>query len=95
LWERPEPHIRARVREYRRLCLDTSPLFGYAIRSAPSERVRRWATELRERVQTTFRIPAKARLKAAAVPALAAFATLHERLRPVVQPRSEVHRYRN
>jgi hypothetical protein len=29
------------------------------------------------------------------VPALAAFATLHERLRPVVQPRSEVHRYRN
>jgi radical SAM superfamily enzyme YgiQ (UPF0313 family) len=94
LRERPEPHIRARVREYRRSCLDTYPLFGIAIRQAPSERVRRWATELREWMEGTFEIPASARVKAGLVPALAVYARLRDRLHPVVQPHSEVHRYR-
>ena len=94
LRERSEPHLRARAREYRRLCLDTYPLFGAAIRRAPSERVRRWAIELRERVEDSFAVPASARVKAALVPALAAYATLRGRLRPNPQPGTEVHRYR-
>jgi radical SAM superfamily enzyme YgiQ (UPF0313 family) len=95
LRERLEPHLVARAREYRNLCLDVYPLFGLAIRRAPSERVRRWAAELRERIEGTFAIPPSARLKASLVPALALYAALRERLRPNPQPRSEVHRYRN
>jgi hypothetical protein len=91
---RPEPHLVARAREYRNLCLGVYPLFGLAVRKAPSEKVRRWATLLREKVEATFRIPASARLKAGLVPALAAYASLRERLQPNPQPRSEVHRYR-
>ena len=92
---RTEPHLVARAREYRNLCLETYPLFGLAIRKAPSEKVRRWARELREKVEATFRIPASARVKAGLVPALAVYAALRERLQPNPQPKSEVHRYRN
>ncbi len=92
---RTEPHLVARAREYRNLCLEVYPLFGLAIRKAPSEKVRRWATLLREQVEAAFRIPATARVKAGLVPALAVYAALRERLQPNPQPRSEVHRYRN
>jgi hypothetical protein len=94
LRDRAEPHVVARAREYRRLCLDVYPLFDLAIRRAPSEKVRRWATGLRERVEEAFEIPASTRLKAGLVPALAVYAALRERLQPNPQPRSEVHRYR-
>jgi len=88
------PHIAARVREYRRLCLDLYPLLGTALRRAPSPRVRSWLKGLDERVREEFRIPAKARLAAAAAPALALYTTLQDWLIPNPQPRTEVHHYR-
>jgi len=89
------PHLAARSREYRNLCLEVYPLIGLAIRRAPTERVRRWAGELRERVEETFGVTRAMRLKASLVPALAAYAALRERLQPNPQPPTEVHRWRN
>jgi haloalkane dehalogenase len=93
LRDRTEPHLVARAREYKNLCLEVYPLFGLAIRRAPTDRVRRWATELRERVEDAFRIGAAARVKTALVPALAVYAAVRDRLNPNPQPRSEVHRF--
>ena len=91
---RVQPHLQARAREYRSQCLELYPLLGLAIRTAPSERVRRWAIELREEVEETFDIPSTARFKAGILPVLAVWKRLKDRLRPNPQPGSEVHRYR-
>jgi haloalkane dehalogenase len=92
---RVQPHLQARAREYRNDCLRVYPLMGHAIRTAPSERVRRWAIELREELEDTFEIPASARWKAAVVPAFALWTQLKDRLRPFPQPRSGIRRYRH
>ncbi len=91
---RVQPHLQARAREYRRECLDLYPLLPLARRKAPNERLRRWAGELREEVEETFKIPASARLKAGLAPALAAWTSLKGALAPRPQPRTEIHRYR-
>jgi hypothetical protein len=92
---RVQPHLQARARAYRRQCVELFPLLGLAVRTAPSERVRRWAVELKEELEDTFEIPSSARLKAGIVPALAVWTWLKNRLRPDPRPRAEVHRYRS
>jgi hypothetical protein len=92
---RVQPHLQARARAYRSECVELYPLLGHAIRTAPTERVRRWAMGLREEIEDTFEIPSSARIRAGFVPALAVWAALRDRLRPRPQPRPVVHRYRS
>jgi hypothetical protein len=92
---RVQEHLQARARAYRRECVALYPLMGYAIRTAPTERVRRWAMGLREEIEDTFEIPSSARFRAGIMPALAAWARLRNRLRPHPRPRAVVRRYRS
>ncbi|UCG87905.1 MAG: hypothetical protein JSW71_05005, partial [Gemmatimonadota bacterium] len=59
--------FRRRAEENKRLCLEIYPLLRTAIRKAPSETVRTYLVDLRQRVEETLRIPPRARFKEAAV----------------------------
>jgi hypothetical protein len=87
------PLFRARAREYRSLCLQIYPLLRTAIRRAPSVKVRQHLSELRDRVGDALGISASVRLKEKAVPWLAMWAQAEQRLRPVVQPATVIHRF--
>lgn len=95
LRHRPEPIFRRRAQACRDLALEIYPLVAVAIRRAPSERVRRFLTELKARTEETFEIPTRTRLRARAVPLLAAYTALADRIAPIRQPRSVTHRYRD
>lgn len=94
LREHPEPLFRRRAAECRWLCLEIYPLLGAAIRLAPSDKVRRYLTALKQRAEDTFAIPMATRARERAVPVLALYTRLRERLVPHPQPRSIRHRYR-
>jgi hypothetical protein len=84
------PLFRRRAEEYKKLCLEIYPLLNTAIRRAPSDRVRRSLGELKERVEDTFHIPRLTRLKEAAVPLLASYSRMRDRVFPSSQPRTLV-----
>lgn len=82
------PLFRRRAEEYKKLCLEIYPLLKTAIRGAPSDQVRRSLGELKERVEDTFHIPRLTRLKEAAVPLLASYSRMRDRVFPNSQPRT-------
>lgn len=94
LQDSDDPLFRRRAEACRELALEIYPLVGVAISRAPSERVRRWLTELQERTETLFEIPRRARVRRRAAPLLAAYSELVDRVAPHRQPRSVTHRYR-
>lgn len=94
LRERVEPHFQARARACRDVALEIYPLLEVALRRAPSERVRSYLGDLKERTEDAFAIPAWARLRQYAAPVLASYTALTDRLPLGRQPQSEIHRYR-
>jgi radical SAM superfamily enzyme YgiQ (UPF0313 family) len=94
LRDRPEPLMRRRAEACRDLALEIYPLLPTAIRRAPSERVRRTVTALNQRTEDLFAIPTRTRLRTRAVPLLAAYSALVDRLAPNRQPQSLTHHYR-
>ena len=94
LRESPVPLFRARARENRRLALDIYPLLRTAIREAPSRKVHDWLVDLRSKAEELLEIPRFTKVLEGAVPALAAFTKLSQRLVPNPQPHTAIHRYR-
>jgi hypothetical protein len=86
--------FRRRAEDCRSLSLEIYPLLQTAIRRAPSGRVARRLRELKQAVEDAMEIPLSARLRAAAVPALAVHTRFRDRLRPHPQPRIAASRYR-
>lgn len=94
LRDHPDPALRRRAEEYRRLCLEIYPLLGTATRQAPSARVRTFLRELRERAEDALEIGPSARAMRMAVPSLVAWSRFVDRLRPNPQPPTVVERFR-
>jgi haloalkane dehalogenase len=88
-----EPLFRRRAEEYKRLCLEIYPLLKPAIKEAPSDRVRVYLRELKERTEDTFRIPRMAKLKERMVPILVSYTRARQSRLPVSQPPSLVEHY--
>jgi len=88
------PLYRARAREHKNMCLEIYPLLRHAIRRAPTGKVRGYLTDLRSRVEDDFRFPASGRLKETIVPLMSLSTRVKDRLFPIPQPKSLVHRYR-
>lgn len=94
LRERSGPLLRRRAEACRDMALEIYPLLPTAIRRAPSEGVRQTLVELKQRTEELFAIPTRTRLRTRAVPLLAAYTAMLDRLAPNRQPRSITRRYR-
>jgi hypothetical protein len=94
LRDHPDPALRRRAEEYRRLCLEIYPLLGTAIRQAPSAGVRTFLRDLRERAEDALEIGPSARAMQLAVPSLVAWSRFVDRMRPNPQPPTVVERFR-
>jgi radical SAM superfamily enzyme YgiQ (UPF0313 family) len=94
LHESTDSLFRARVREYKNLCLEIYPLLKTAITKAPTEKVRLYLKSLKESVEETFQIPRSKKMLANLVPILSYYTQWKDRLIPNPQPGIEIHRYR-
>ena len=88
------PLFRARAREHKNLCLEIYPLLKTAIQQAPSQKVRTYLVDLKQRVEDQFLIPTLTKTLQPMVPALALHTKLMHRLFPNPQPPTIVNRYR-
>jgi radical SAM superfamily enzyme YgiQ (UPF0313 family) len=93
LRDNANPLFRRRALEHQRLCLRFYPLLRLGIAKAPSQKVKDYLRELRERTENAFSIPFAQRSKKAAAPLLYYYTKLHDAVFPNRQPRCEVHRY--
>jgi radical SAM superfamily enzyme YgiQ (UPF0313 family) len=94
LRDREDPLFRRRADTCRDLALEIYPLLKIAIRRAPTEQLRRSLSEMKQRAEDLFPIPARTRARTLAVPLLATYSTLVDRILPNRQPHSVTHRYR-
>jgi len=93
LKDSPHPLFRARAKEHGRICLEIYPLLKMGIKKAPSQKVKEYLKDLRDRVENQFHISALEKLKEYIVPALYGFTELRSKFVFLQQPRTEIHRY--
>jgi len=63
------------------------------IKKAPSQKVKEYLKDLRDRVENQFHISALEKLKEHIIPALYGITKLHDKFAFFQQPRAEIHRY--
>lgn len=93
LKDSPLPLLRARAREHRRVCLEIFPILKTGIKKAPSPKVKEYLKDLRERVETQLPISTLDRSKENIAPVLYSYTELRDKLIPLQQPRTKIHRY--
>jgi hypothetical protein len=93
LKDSPHPLFRIRAREHRRLCLEIYPLLKTGIKKAPSNKVKEYLKDLRDRIENHFRISAFGKVKESIAPLFYLYTQWHDRLFPHKQPHTEIHRY--
>lgn len=94
LKEHSELLFRIRAREYKKLSLEIYPLLKTAIREAPSQKVKTYLIELKERAEEEFKITINSRIIELAVPLLKKFTEYKDAIIKHPQPPIEINRYR-
>jgi radical SAM superfamily enzyme YgiQ (UPF0313 family) len=88
-----KPLFLARRNENKKLCLDIYPLLKTGIRTAPSERVRKQLTDLKEKVEDTFKITGAMKIKEQIAPLLYFYAKMKKDLLLETSVKTEVNFY--
>jgi len=88
-----EPLFRDRAHQYRNLSLEIYPLLKTAIKDAPSQKVKRYLVELKEKIEDEFKIPISTKMIKLAVPALKKYTQLKDIFNPYPQPPVEINHY--
>ena len=87
------PLFRARAREHQRLCLEIFPLLKLGIKKAPSQKVKEYLKNLRDRMESLFHVSILDKLKEFSVPTLYYYTDLKDRTNWLRQPKTEINRY--
>jgi radical SAM superfamily enzyme YgiQ (UPF0313 family) len=94
LKEDPEQLFRIRACEYKKLSLEIYPLLKTAIREAPSQKVKNYLMDLKDKAEEEFEISIKKRLIENAVPMLKKFTEYKDVIIKHPQPMVKINRYR-
>lgn len=93
LKDSPHPLIRVRSKHHKRLCLEIYPLLKTGIKRAPSQKVRKYLKDLKERVENQFHISSLNKIKECIAPILYFYTGQRSKFISLQQPQTGIRRY--